>query len=417
MTETPAPPAPPAGRLGPRPLALHLMIQGLTWMSSRAALPSWRSGSLAWNPSLADEAKALAAEIRNVDPAAFETAVDAEAGKRMLALAQGVEAYRQHPARRTLDDPPTIWSQGSTRVLDYGVTASRGANNVPLLVVPSLINRAYILDLAPERSLMRHLAASGVQPYLVDWGAPEGDERGFDLSDYVGRRLVEILDAVVKIADGPVHVLGYCMGGPFVVALAQHRPQSVASLVLLAAPWDFSAYDPSKARLIQACTTTIDRVIQMFGVLPVDMLQAMFASLDPYMTPRKFRRFAQLDTTSANARMFVALEDWLNDGVALSGPVAREAVVGWFVDNTPGRNTWRILDRPVVPAEVNAPALVYIPEQDYIVPPGSALALARALPRAETRMIAAGHIGMVAGSQARALLYEPLAAWLHERAG
>lgn len=411
-------PVPPAGRLGPRPLALHLMIQGLTWMSSRDALPSWRSGSLAWNPSLADEAKALAAEIRNVDPAAFETAVDAEAGKRMLALAQGVEAYRNHPARRVLDEPPTICRQGSTRVLDYGVTSPRGAGGtkgVPLLVVPSLINRAYILDLAPERSLMRHLAGAGVRPFLVDWGAPEGEERGFDLTDYVGKRLVEILDAVAKTAGGPVHVLGYCMGGPFVVALAQHRPKSVASLVLLAAPWDFSAYDPEKARLIQACTATIERVIQMFGVLPVDMLQAMFASLDPYMTSRKFRRFGELDATSANARMFVALEDWLNDGVALSGPVASEAVVGWFVDNTPGRNTWRILDRPVIPAEVNAPALVYIPEQDYIVPPDSALALARALPRAETRMIAAGHIGMVAGSQARALLYEPLAAWLHEQ--
>ncbi len=49
-----------------------------------------------------------------------------------------------------------LWRDGSTRLLDY-----RPAGGAPLLVVPSLINRAYILDLAPGRSLLRHLAEAG----------------------------------------------------------------------------------------------------------------------------------------------------------------------------------------------------------------------------------------------------------------
>ena len=63
-----------------------------------------------------------------------------------------------------------------------GPRAARGCSTTarpggaPLLAVPSLINRAYVLDLAPGRSLLRYLAAQGLRPLLVDWGAP-GDAR------------------------------------------------------------------------------------------------------------------------------------------------------------------------------------------------------------------------------------------------
>jgi polyhydroxyalkanoate synthase len=115
--------------------------------------------------------------------------------------------------------------------------------------------------------------------------------------------------------------------------------------------------------------------------------------------------------------MFVALEDWLNDGVPLAGRVARETLFGWYVENAPARGTWRIGGRPVRPAEVTAPALVLVPEQDYIVPPGSAAPLGDALPRAEARVVPAGHIGMVVGGGAERVLYEPLVDWLVEAIG
>ena len=74
-----------------------------------------------------------------------------------------------------MSDPPELWREGTTRVLDYGDPARGG---VPLLVVPSLINRAYILDLSARSSLLRWLADQGFRPFLVDWGRPGIDERG-----------------------------------------------------------------------------------------------------------------------------------------------------------------------------------------------------------------------------------------------
>ncbi|MGZ5784171.1 MAG: alpha/beta hydrolase, partial [Croceibacterium sp.] len=105
----------------------------------------------------------------------------------MRRLADGVLAYRQNPVHRTLDNPPAVWSEGNTRLLDYGAThrAARKRGTRAVLVVPSLINRWEVLDLTAEKSLLRAMAAAGLRPYLVDWGTPDADERKFDLTAYV----------------------------------------------------------------------------------------------------------------------------------------------------------------------------------------------------------------------------------------
>jgi polyhydroxyalkanoate synthase len=186
----------------------------------------------------------------------------------------------------------------------------------------------------------------------------------------------------------------------------------VAALALLATPWDFHAMGKSRIRLIRAMGPGLEALLDRLGVLPVDVLQAMFASLDPFLTAVKFERFAGARPGSARAKAFVALEDWLNDGVALAGPVAWECLSGWYVENAPRLGRWRIKERPVRPEEVTAPALVVVPAKDRIVPPASAAALAEALPNAERWTLAAGHIGMVAGGAAPSLLFRPLAQWL-----
>ena len=64
------------------------------------------------------------------------------------------------------------------------------------------------------------------------------------------------------------------------------------------------------------------------------------------------------------------------------------------------------------PSTLDLPTLVVLPDQDRIVPPASAEALAAALPRAERLRPAAGHIGMIVGGGAAELLHRPLIDWL-----
>ena len=350
--------APP--RRGPRPLALHL---------------------------------ALAAASRE------------PAGRLPARFLAGLQAYWRHPYRRGLAEPPALWRAGGTRLLDYGPPGG-----VPLLVVPSLINRAYILDLAPGCSLLRHLAGQGLRPLLVDWGAPGPRERRMSLDRYVMERLTAALAVARRAGGAPPLVLGYCMGGLLATALAARRPGEVAGLALLATPWDFHAGAVTPA--LRALLSAAARAGGLLGGLPVELMQSLFAGIDPLAVARKFAGFGELDQASPEAQSFVAIEDWLNDGVPLGAEVAQDCLLGWYGQNRPARGCWQIGGEAVVPERIAVPGLVAIPTRDRIVPPASAAALAARLPQATLLRPAGGHVGMVAGRSAAQQLWAPLAAWL-----
>ena len=407
-------------RQGPRPLALHLTSATGSWLSSRAALPLLKGGLLPWRPEFMVQGAALSLALRaagqgdrgagNSDEAidaAFRAALDLELMRRADAFLLGLERYRYHPYRRNLPEPPVLWQQGTTRLLDYGPP-----DGVPVLVVPSLINRAYILDLSPDQSLLRFLARQGLRPMLVDWGAPEAEERGFGLSEYIVGRLEPAAVAARDEAGTALIAMGYCMGGLLALALAQRQKHLVSALALLATPWRFHAERAEHARLLGVLAAPIARAYAPLGEVPVDVLQALFAAQDPLLGLRKFSRFAELAQDSAAARGFVALEDWLNDGVPLALEVARECLGGWYGEDLPGRGLWKVADTTILPARIDQPTFVVVPAQDRIVPPATAAALADELPHAERMTPHLGHIGMVVARDAPNAVWAPLAAWL-----
>jgi poly(3-hydroxyalkanoate) synthetase len=148
------------------------------------------------------------------------------------------------------------------------------------------------------------------------------------------------------------------------------------------------------------------------GTLPIDALQTLFAMLDPFGVGEKYRRFAALPPDSPRARQFVALEDWLNDGVPLAAGVARDCLSKWYGENAPARGAWHIAGQTVDPGTLRLPCFIAVAGRDRIVPPESARALAATIPHAIVREAAAGHVGMVAGGGAEEALWRPLLAWL-----
>ena len=395
----------------------------LTWTSSRAGSGSLRQGSPPWSPNTHQEAERLrndlAAYLQGADPtsrdgapdeaawADFLAALDGEIEARLATLMDGIQAYRHHSFRRSGADPTVVWSEGTTRLLLHGDGTGR-----PLLIVPSLVNRYHVLDIAPGRSLLDHLDRAGFAPYVVDWDKPGEIERGFTLTDYIAGRLEQALDAVLERTGRRPALIGYCMGGLLALALAQRRSADLISMVLMATPWDFSADAGHAPTMLAAIRPTLGGMMDGLGELPTDIIQAMFYTLDPMLVPRKFLRFAKMDMKSAEAEAFVALEDWLNDGVPLAAPVAREALFGWYGENTPAKGIWRVAGRPVLPEAVTLSCLSLIPARDRIVPPASASALAAALPNSTELRTALGHIGMVVSENARDRAWKTIVDWL-----
>ncbi len=378
------------------------------WLGALANLPAARAGRARWAPPLATEGAELAARLAAVEPQALVRALGAEARTRFDEFLTGIESYRIHPHRRAATEWPVRWQRGTTALREH-YPSVRGR---PVLIVPSLINRSSILDLAPERSLTRLLAARGLRPLVVDWGEPGAAECAFSLTDYVVCRLEPALAAARHMAGGPVSVVGYCMGGLLALALAQRRRESVSGLALLATPWDFHAADAGWTALLPVLETCLSARIEREGVLPAGALQALFAIAQPERIAAKFRVFATLAPDDPAAVAFVEVEDWINDGIPLAGAVARECLFDWYGRNATAGGRWSIGGAAVDPAAVSLPALVFVPARDRIVPPESAAALAAALPCARRLQPRSGHIGMVVGRQAQGECFRPLADWL-----
>jgi polyhydroxyalkanoate synthase len=395
----------------------HLGAALSTYSQALLAAPRADSPHFPWQPGCASEAEALGPDLDQVE-------IAAEIAARLRATVRGLEIWQAHPYRREMTEPPAIWEAGATRLLDYGAAPeARDPSGPPILVVPSLINQAYVLDLGPGRSLLRWLASQGARPLLLDWGAPGPAERGFDLDAYGARRIEPALEVAARLGGGPVALLGYCMGGTLAAGMAARRPDLVARLATIGAPWDFSSTEGIaggfrailRAQGAKRVESLLEGMGQAFGAIPVSLFQMLFAFVNPIQAAVKFQRLARLDPAGPEATQFVALEDWLADGMPMTAPAARDLLVDWQIRNRTARGEWRFLGAPVDLGAIRAPALVVAGAKDSIAPPALAHPLARAIPRATLARPATGHVGMVVGSRAEAEVWRPVADFFAER--
>lgn len=350
--------------------------------------------------------------LRGTDPAAELPTMIELATNRYQRLVTGIAAYQTHPYRRTVAEPPVLWQREGLRLLDYGHPDNPAAP--PLLIVPSLINRHYILDLHEDQSFVRFLADAGYRPLLVAWDGFTHSATPVTVEDCITAKLEPALAAVRDATGRPAVLLGYCLGGLLTLALAGRRPEDVAALVFMATPWDFHAGHCRLARSAGQALALIEPVLQLIGRMPVDAVQTLFYAIDPFQVIEKFLRFAEIDPASTEATRFVALEDWLNDGLPLAAPIARTLLGEWYGQNAPAQGRWSIEGRTVTPEALPHPAFVMLPRRDRIVPPASAAALAAVLPRAESITVDAGHIGMVSSRRAPDTAWQPLLHWLQK---
>lgn len=398
-------------RQGPRPLGLHLGLSALTLSSSFGALAMSRTGALPWIAELREDAEAIEAQLNRFDITQLSAVLAVEGQAKITAMMAGIEQYHQHPYTRSACKHVLIWSNGNISLRD-------GAPNLPVaapivLLVPSLVNKSYILDLMPGRSFLVALADAGIRPLLVDWDVPGENEKNYQVEDYVLGILGQILDHIQTYhPESDIHLAGYCMGGTLSVALAQYRQTDIASLIAIATPWNFHEDLGQAAKGFLKNEALWSTILNGFDELPVDILQAFFASLDPNLCLNKFSNFSKIDPQSDRANVYVALEDWLNDGVPLAGHVAQACFVDWYGNNLPVTGKWKVGPDYIRPEKITIPSMIAIPKADRIVPPASAMALALQLPNAHIRNVGSGHIGMMVGGGARQGLWQDVIDWV-----
>ncbi|HEY2062240.1 MAG TPA: alpha/beta fold hydrolase [Amycolatopsis sp.] len=92
----------------------------------------------------------------------------------------------------------------------------------PLLIAPPQINKFYVFDLSPEKSLVRYALDHGFQVFMVSWRNPTAEHRDWELATYL-TAMEEAIDAVREITGSPdVNLAGACSGGISSVSLAAY---------------------------------------------------------------------------------------------------------------------------------------------------------------------------------------------------
>ncbi len=317
----------------------------------------------------------------------------------------GLPAVGQTPA-------DVVWSENKWRLLRYRASAARRFRT-PILLVPSLINRWYVLDLQPGRSFAEYLVAQGHDVFIIDWGTPSAEDRFLTWDDVCGRYLGRaVRQAARHGADGVVHLLGYCLGGTLTTVYTAAFPAEVASMVALAAPIDF-AQAGLMATWTRAPGFEVGALVDGFGNVPWPLMQASFHLLRP--TQNAAKAVAILDRAWDDEFLdgLLATERWGNDNVSFPGACYRQYIDDLYRGNKLVAGTMSLLGRPARLEDVDCPLLVVSFGHDHIVPEASATALLGAVssPDRAHLSLGGGHVGAVVSRKAATGLWPQLSAW------
>ena len=292
----------------------------------------------------------------------------------------------------------------------------------PVLIVYSLIGRHTMTDLQEDRSLVRNLLNQGVDLWVVDWGNSSRADRWLTIEDYVSGYIDDCVRAMRhETGVDKVTLLGVCEGGVFTLAYAALEPDRVQNLVLTITPLDFHADEASEAHergFINVWTRSlsgddVDRMIEVWGVLPGEFMGAIFSMLTPIRSITKYN-LDLLDVVDDEAKLlnFLRMEKWLADRPHHPGEAAKEWLKDLYQDNKLVKNEWELGGRKVDLRQVTMPVLNIYAQKDHIIPPSTSRVLDGRLGTSDYTELGlpGGHIGMFVSSKSQGIVD-----WLAER--
>ncbi|MFV2211805.1 AMP-binding protein [Actinomadura sp. LOL_016] len=294
-----------------------------------------------------------------------------------------------------------------------------------ILLVPPLMITAEVYDVSSRSSAVGVLRRSGVDPWVVDFGAPEREPGGLERT--VTDHVVAVSDAVDRVREltgRDVHLAGYSQGGMFVYqAAAYRRSEGVESVVTFGSPSDTSVGLPFgvPGRLAAEGVERIpDWLLGEFAV-PGWVTRLGFQLLSPVKSVRSRAEFIlQLHDRERLAprerqRRFLEREGW----VSWPGPALAEFLRQFIQHNRMLTGGFVIGDRVVTLADITCPVLTFVGEVDEIAAPPMVRGIRRAAPRAEVyeASLRAGHFGLVVGTVANEQTWPAVAAWTRWRDG
>ena len=198
----------------------------------------------------------------------------------------------------------------------------------PLLVVPPQVNKFYVMDLSPNKSIVRYLVANGLQVFSISWRNPTPEQRDWGFETY-DRAILEAIDVVRSITESPdVNIVGSCLGGMTLATLLGH----------------LAAREDQRIHAVTFLVTVLDT--------NVESTMGLFATKETIAAAREASRLRGVLEGQEMARVFAWLRPndliwnyWVNNYLIGKDPAAFD-VLYWNNDTTrlPARLHGELLD-------------------------------------------------------------------------
>ncbi len=289
------------------------------------------------------------------------------------------------------------------------------AAGLPLLLVPSMINRWYVLDLRRGASMADALTREGIDTFCLDWGIPEDEDRYLSWSDVLAR-LSRAVRAVRRATGAPrVGILGYCMGATLTSIWTALNPDAVAALANLAGPVDFSKAG-FLGEMVDARYFDAEAVAAAGNMSPTQM-QAGFVALRPTTQIAKWVGLVDRGLDPKARESFEALEAWAGDNIPFPGAAYATYIGELYQKNLLVKGEHYVKGKKADLKNIRCPVLTVVADRDSICPPAAATALndGSGSTDKEVLTVAGGHVGAVVGGKAPKVLYPALASWFKKR--
>jgi polyhydroxyalkanoate synthase len=265
---------------------------------------------------------------------------------------------------------------GRARLYRYEAPAGTArAEAPPVLLVYSVINRPYILDLAPGQSFIAHLLEAGLDVFLIDWGMTEPGDRTTTLDSYLDPAIRTCVRVIRELTAAPrVSLFGHCIGGILAAAYAALFPGEVASLMALTTP--ITAPEGGVVALFtNPLLFPVDAIVETYGHVPGKLIRYTFMAMKPYYEVSKFKTFLGGIENEASDGFFRVVDRWANENVDIPGETFRSFIKEVYHEDRFRNGKTRLLGRTVDLRAITCPVMNVVARKDWIVPPPSATVL------------------------------------------
>ena len=288
---------------------------------------------------------------------------------------------------------------------------------VPVLIVTSLVNQPYILDLVPGQSMVEFLLRQGFDVYMIEWGRPRQEHKGLTLEDHVQGRLPECVAKVLEHSgERELSVIGYCVGGLLSVLYAALYPKApLKNLVCMAAPVDADGLVALKAWMGERFDE--ESLLAQYGNVPADWVQNALRALRPLGklagAMNLLNNVDKPEVVTSNLRM----GKWETDNIPFPGGTFRQMVKDFLRGNRLVRGNWVIGGDKINAKNIRVPFLHLLAQDDHITPYASSHPLLDMIGSRDKQEIVlkGGHVGLVAGRGAETRMWPALDTWLAPR--